>query len=266
LTETKQISPKYVKAVQAIVDMRIKENNTFLFARDFPATGCAMENLMKDLNKEAAIVLGWPDSLEFHGTHNFRLYGACVDAFEEGGLNLVMLRSGHESEGCAMHYAKSELERTDKVRFNQMKVSDRANAIRSLVAKAAAVANKAVLHRDPSAIPRFSLLIPPLVHLPHPQVTKVTPSGGAICLAPNSSLRRQREEATTNQPLPTQSTQQSIHSANKFTHFSLSHSQGVQPVVFSKFLSHWRPEWSPSTITVKSKHGITREVVAYTFR
>ena len=68
---------------------------------------------MKQLNQEAASKFCWPVTTSFHGTHNFR-HGASQDAFAEGGTKLVMIRTGHLSQQCAMYYARSDLERSLK--------------------------------------------------------------------------------------------------------------------------------------------------------
>ena len=71
-------------------------------------------NLMKLFNSESAEIYCWSMAHEFHGTHGFR-HGGAQDASEEGGLALVMLRTGHESRGCAMHYATHDALRTKAV-------------------------------------------------------------------------------------------------------------------------------------------------------
>ena len=80
-------------------------------------------DLMKLFNAETAEIFLWPMALAFHGTHNFR-HGAAQDAFEEGGLELVMLRTGHESEACAKHYATHDQARTKAVQNNLEKYND----------------------------------------------------------------------------------------------------------------------------------------------
>ena len=61
-------------------------------------------------------------------THNFG-HGAAQDAFEEGGLQLVMLRTGHESRECAKHYATHDRLRTLAVQNNQQQYLDPENWI-----------------------------------------------------------------------------------------------------------------------------------------
>jgi hypothetical protein len=129
-TESKTLSPSFIEKVKEIVNRRKAANHTLLFPLWTKAENDAsdagrlrLENLLKDLNQRAANLYCWPAAISFHGTHNFR-HGAAMDAFEEGGIALTMLRSGHVSKGCAEHYARSELERLRKCAFANLSTTD----------------------------------------------------------------------------------------------------------------------------------------------
>lgn len=105
--ENKMLHPDFVEEIRSIVEELSADNKSIFLFHEMSA---AMETLLKDAMLGAAQCWCWPDPKAFHGTHNFR-HGACVDAFQEGGLKLVMLRSGHESIEIARQYAMTDLDR-----------------------------------------------------------------------------------------------------------------------------------------------------------
>lgn len=119
-SEHKLVHEDFRPIVQDILERR--KGHTLLFPRwaklenESDAESVRLENLMMDLNKEAANLFQWPAAQSFHGTHNFR-HGAAQDAFAKGGARLVMMRTGHLSAGCANYYARSDLERDRRAAF-----------------------------------------------------------------------------------------------------------------------------------------------------
>ena len=111
--EVKEVHPDFVSEVERIVKRRSTINNTCLF-NEFAGDSNPLVLLMADVNEKAAVHYGWPSPKTFHGTHNFR-HGASVDAFDEGNVELVMRRTGHQSREIALHYALSDIDRELKM-------------------------------------------------------------------------------------------------------------------------------------------------------
>lgn len=172
-TESKTLSPSFIQKVRDIVNRRKAANHTLLFPLWAKAENDAsdagrlrLENLLKDLNQQAANLYCWPAAISFHGTHNFR-HGAAMDAFEEGGVQLTMLRTGHISQGCAEHYARSELERLRKCAFANMtssaKLSDINKFLEEARAKVLKVRETADLSHLRITTPTASMPLPNLI-------------------------------------------------------------------------------------------------------
>ena len=104
--------PSYLVQIFDIVERR--KQNTYL-CHDFPA----YRQVFSDLIKECAILENWPVEHRFSGTHMFR-HGAAQDAFDEGGLDLVVLRTGHLSAKAAREYARSDAERNQLAKFKKL--------------------------------------------------------------------------------------------------------------------------------------------------
>jgi hypothetical protein len=124
LVETKVVHPDFVMKAKEILERRKALGLTCLFEKwkgdkvsgNFHSDRKRLEELMKNINAEAAETFAWPDLLEYHGTHQFR-HGAAQDAFKAGGLREVMRRTGHLSEGIAKHYARMDVERQRDAKF-----------------------------------------------------------------------------------------------------------------------------------------------------
>jgi hypothetical protein len=137
IIESKVVHPLFIDKVKEIIERR--KHNTLLFplwgvagSGSSDATRLRLENLMKDLNQVAANTFKWPGSNSYHGTHNFR-HGAAQDAYAEGGTHVVMLRTGHLSQACAQHYARSDLERTRKSVFANLRPDAKLSDIRKFL-------------------------------------------------------------------------------------------------------------------------------------
>lgn len=136
-SEDKLVHEDLRDIVEEIVQRRGKDN-TVLFPRwikvedGSDAERIHLEDLMKNLNEEAANKYKWPATTSFHGTHNFR-HGAAQDAHARGGTKLVMMRTGHLSEGCANYYARSDLERSKKSLFARAGATKQLNQIKEHV-------------------------------------------------------------------------------------------------------------------------------------
>ena len=118
MIEMKQIHPEFVGRIKEMVERRSlnNNNNNNNYGRLFCSkwdNGKEYDKMLRKLSEAASIIFDWPQGLSWDGTHNFR-HGGAADAFEEGGLQLVMLRTGHESEAIALHYARTDLQRLDK--------------------------------------------------------------------------------------------------------------------------------------------------------
>ena len=106
--ESKIVHPDFKRQVAEIIDRLSKNNNVSLFTHSFGFDhGQGLENKMMDINALAAETFCWSASDDFHGTHVFR-HGAAQDAFIEGGLRLVMARTGHQSIKMAGWYPPKE--------------------------------------------------------------------------------------------------------------------------------------------------------------
>lgn len=117
MAEMKDIHPEFVAKIKEIVERRSKNNNNaygHLFCTKWD-NGKEYDKMLRNVSDAASIIFEWPQGLSWNGTHNFR-HGGAADAFEEGGLQLVMLRTGHESENIALHYARTDLERLNKTK------------------------------------------------------------------------------------------------------------------------------------------------------
>ena len=125
--------------------------NTYLFPEWFKPIGSSSpsqiyyEKLMKSFNHDASRFFGWPSCLAYHGTHNFR-HGAAQDAFKEKGLELVMLRTGHVSQACATHYARSDLERFKAREFFQLSPANQSSEVTAWTEKCRKSAATAALN------------------------------------------------------------------------------------------------------------------------
>ena len=108
--ETKQVHPEFQEAVLEIRDRRMKQD-THLFY-DFKHHRKAYSDFISD----TALHYGWPAECRFSGTHVSR-HGAAQDAYEEGGLDLVMLRTGHLALKSAQYYSLSDAQRSDRINF-----------------------------------------------------------------------------------------------------------------------------------------------------
>ena len=106
-----------------------------------------MEGLMKRINEATANAFGWLCQLAYHGTHNFR-HGAAQDAYAEGGVRLVMLRTGHLSEQCALHYARSDLERLKDRSYFSLNNKDRAAKAQAFIKEARERSEAVIASRD----------------------------------------------------------------------------------------------------------------------
>ena len=147
-SEKKVVHPDFIQVAKEIIERRSVGGATLLFplwARceegGSDASRLKFEKLMKSLNQEAANFFKWPAVQSYHGTHNFR-HGAAQDAYAEGGVELVMLRTGHLSQNCAFHYARNDWERNNKAMFARLsdskqvlKISDHLKNIRERVDK-----------------------------------------------------------------------------------------------------------------------------------
>jgi hypothetical protein len=161
--EEKQIHPDFVKFVREFLEINNTEG-VFLFqsfgtyepncnyGKTKQSTTHVMESLMKDMNKEAADYWGWDEAQEFHATHCFR-HGAAQDAFFAGGIFLVMLRTGHESQDVARSYAMFDAER-NRYMVENMNRSNKAikEYAEKLVEEAKNKAKAAIQNRDPSLV------------------------------------------------------------------------------------------------------------------
>ena len=107
---------------------------------------------------------GWPCAFRFHGTHVFR-HGASQDAFEEGGLELVMLRTGHLSASSAQHYARSDLERHQQVLKTQKKNIPAPQIIKMVLEATKTRVTEAIRVQSADSIPRFATSRPHLTHV-----------------------------------------------------------------------------------------------------
>lgn len=152
--ETKEVHPEFVQQVKEIVSRRSKDTTLFpLWHKPLGSTAPSQlkyEKLMKSFNLEAAHLFGWPSCLAFHGTHNFR-HGAAQDAFQDGTLDTVMLRTGHVSQGCALHYARSDMERFKSAEFFALNASGRAAEVANWVETCRENARKAAENLRPSS-------------------------------------------------------------------------------------------------------------------
>jgi hypothetical protein len=142
-SEHKLVHPKFIPRIKEIIARRraAGEPTTILFPDWVRApSGCSdttrttWENLVKDLNQEAANIFKWPAVTSFHGTHNFR-HGAAQDAFAEGNTQLVMLRTGHLAAGCANFYARADLERIKKSVFASLSTAGAEKEVQKYLSK-----------------------------------------------------------------------------------------------------------------------------------
>jgi hypothetical protein len=147
IMESKTVHPEFITKVKEIIERR--KHNALLFplwAKSETGASDAdrlhYENLLKKVNQEAADFYCWPAATSFHGTHNFR-HGAAQDAFAEGGVHLVMLRTGHLSQACALHYARSDLERKHQSLFAKLSPSSKVSEINTFLEQARAKVKKA---------------------------------------------------------------------------------------------------------------------------
>lgn len=168
--ETKEVHPDFIDEVKRIVDERSAAGHTTLFPLWHKPTGSTCptqlfyERLMKKINLEAAHLFGWPSCLAYHGTHNFR-HGAAQDAYHENGLACVMVRTGHVSKNCALHYARSDLERLKAAEYLQLSCTDQRDQANDWVEKCRTRAASATANCRSGDIG--------LVHVPRPHPTLV---------------------------------------------------------------------------------------------
>ena len=160
-SESKVVHPDFIPIIKDIIRRR-GSDNTLLFpkwARAEEGTSdtsrLRMEKLMKDCNQDAANLCGWPAVTSFHGTHNFR-HGAAQDAFAEGGVQLVMMRTGHLSEQCANYYARSDLERSRRSAFAAMKPDTQRNEIKNFLDKVKKNVNDMRLSADLTPLAKYA--------------------------------------------------------------------------------------------------------------
>lgn len=122
-TEKKQVHPEFVERIRKILDERKIHTMVFPELNNIKRNAASFEppivTLMKTTNYEAARHFCWSMVSSFHGTHNFR-HGAAQDAFKVGGLELVMLRTGHQSQSAAAYYSRSNLERDQLFAFTAL--------------------------------------------------------------------------------------------------------------------------------------------------
>ena len=97
----------------------IGKNREDLLFEDITKT---VENNFAKLCEKASIELEWPSGMHFKGTHMFR-HGAVQDAAVEDGLEFAQTRSGHESDKCLRHYARSDTQR--KLAIEKRKTKNR---------------------------------------------------------------------------------------------------------------------------------------------
>jgi hypothetical protein len=162
--ETKLVHEDFRARVEEILARR--RANTVLFPRwakaepgEPDAQRLKLEDLMKKINLEAANLFKWQDAATFHGTHNFR-HGAAQDAFAKGGVAQTMLMTGHLSETCARHYARSDLERQRRDAFasltipkQHLEVDNFLQQVRARVAKARDSFKLQALKSDDGLVP-----------------------------------------------------------------------------------------------------------------
>ena len=123
--ETKQVHPFYQERVMEIINRRAKKDDKFFY--DFERHRKTYSNTLQ----EAALHYGWPEELRFSGTHVSR-HGAAQDAYEEGGLDLTMLRTGHLSQKSAQYYALSDAQRIEGFLFKRKTAEEKAKVLKQL--------------------------------------------------------------------------------------------------------------------------------------
>jgi len=136
--ETKQVHPLYQQQVLEIFTRRGAKDAKIFY--DFTQSA---RKLYSDTLSEAAIEYDWPEECRYSGTHCSR-HGAAQDAYEEGGLDLVMLRTGHLSAKSAEYYALSDAQRIHNVTYRKKSTEERKAFLKTLQKDSREKAEKAI--------------------------------------------------------------------------------------------------------------------------
>lgn len=92
---------------------------------------------------EAAIEYDWPEECRYSGAHCSR-HGAAQDAYEEGGLDLVMLRTGHLSAKSTAYYALLDARRVHNATYRKSSIEEKRVLLITLQKNSREKAEKAI--------------------------------------------------------------------------------------------------------------------------
>jgi hypothetical protein len=197
--EQKQVHPDFCVQVKEIVDRLGVNRSVFLFGESMGLShGQGIESLMMDLNEQASHLFCWSLTEEFHGTHVFR-HGAAQDAFDVGGVEMVMIRTGHQSQAMALHYAKSDLKRNCASFRTVSKSAQAQKLIHARASLAIEKAAKFVKGKAPATSPLLAVVAAATSGLVLPSPSSFVPSPVQPATLTSQTgvlvpVRREREE------------------------------------------------------------------------